>query len=240
MKLLALLSLIFVSQASNAALKCDPLKKWLDELNPAKRPWVEIVLSEKQLDKAFAALPAPHALTPKDMEARLRILQAKLEDHFPKYLSDNVANCTMRRSDLRLALVATGLELKGKARVIKAKLRASLQSPNKFPTLISVLADARVLDAAFERRLWIPAPKDGESAKNLLNEVKASIESENKQFKVPWELVVAELAKRPTNKEKADFLRASAEFKLLREHLLAEPAESAIYLKRIRQIANRL
>ena len=237
---LALMILTLLPFSALAALDCPTLKSQLESLNPAKADWKEVVIPDNKLDAALEALPAPHAPTPKELKGRLALLKKDLEGHFPAYLEDNYANCTMRRAELRTALLHTAAAKHKKdperARISKA-VRGSLLSPAKFPTLISALADARVLEHGVETKVWQASAKDLEKIKALHQEIKDELAEENKTYGAPWNEVTAGLQKLEGAEPKANFLRESESFRKLRAHLLTEPADSAKHLKALRALA---
>lgn len=223
-----------------AALDCPTLKSQLESLNPAKADWKEVVIPDNKLDAALEALPAPHAPTPKELKDRLALLKKDIEGHFPAYLEDNYANCTMRRAELRTTLVHTAAAKdKGdpdRARISKA-VRESLLSPAKFPTLISALADARVLEHGVEAKLWQAPAKVLGKIKALHQQIKDELAEENKTYGAPWSEVTTGLQKLEGAEAKAKFLRESESFRKVRAHLLTEPADSAKHLKALRALA---
>lgn len=238
-----LLFAALISAHAHAALDCASLKTKLESLNPEKKDWKEVEIPAAELASSLDALPAPHAPTPAELKARLKSVKADPEAKFPRYLDDNYANCTMRRAELRTALLKTAsLKLasdKDRKRIADAVL-ATLKSQNKFPTLISALADARVLEFGLEQKIWSASKKDLDAVSALHQKVKSELDEENKTYGAPWNEVAEALKKLSSDLEKEKFLRESESFKKVRAHILAEPEESAEHLKAIRAFASKL
>jgi hypothetical protein len=234
------LTLLLASPSALAALDCPTLKSQLESLNPARADWKEVVIPDNKLEAALQALPAPHAPSPKELNNRLGLLKKDIESHFPAYLEDNYANCTMRRAELRTALLSTAAAKDNKdpvrTRISKA-VRESLLSPAKFPTLISAIADARVLEHGVEAKVWQVSAKDLERIKALHQKIKDELAEENKTYGAPWNEVTSGLQKLESAEAKAKFLRESESFRQVRAHLLTEPADSAKHLRALRALA---
>lgn len=239
----ALLAFLLSFQPAFAALDCTTLKAKLEQWNPSKKDWAEVVIAKASLEEALTALPSPHAPSPAELAARLKNLRTDLEGHFPRYLDDNYANCTMRRAELRVALLRTSIDpaisTADRTRIRKMVL-SSISSPSKFPTLISALADARVLAYGVDNKIWQTSDKTITKIKTLHEKVKTELAEENKTYGEPWGQVTAELKKLGNEEAQVKFLRESENFKKMRSHILAEPEESLQHLKELQTLAKEV
>lgn len=231
------------SLTAHAALDCPALKARLDDLNPTRRDWKEVEIPADKLDAAFAGLKPPHAPSRRELKQRIASVRRNPEKHFSSYLDDNYANCTMRRAELRSALVRTAAARKEPdptRKKIRKALLSSLESERKFPTLISALADARVLEHGADTGLWPATPKQHKAIQALHEKIRDELAEENKTYGEPWNAVVEGLKKASTPEEKEAFLRESDAWKKVRAHVLAEADESARHLSTIRKLAKQL
>ncbi|HVK61583.1 MAG TPA: hypothetical protein VM432_08540 [Bdellovibrionales bacterium] len=210
MRIITLLFLFIFPISSFAAVDCKSLTE-KDALTPPFRPSAE------------------------ELGNRLAKLNADLEAHFPKYLEDNYANCTMKRSELRILLLDTKNDRKTRDAVLK-----SIVTKEKFPTLISALADAKVLVHGLEKKIWKGPAGSLEKAQALLQTIKADLAEENRVYGEPWNRMTEELKKRTDMAAQSKFLRESPDFKKLRAHLLTEPADSSKLLAEIQSVAKTL
>lgn len=237
-----LLALLF-SLNAYAALDCPALKARLDDLNPTRREWKMVEIPAAQIDASLAALKAPHAPSPAELKRRLGEIRKNPEKSFPAYLDDNYANCTMRRAELRSALVHTAARLDPSSpvrkKIAKAVL-ATVENERKFPTLISAIADARVLEHGAASGLWPASEKQKKAIQALHEKIKEELAEENQTYGEPWGAVTEGLKKAATPEEKEKFLRESEAWKKVRAHVLAEPEESARHLKELRKLAKAL
>jgi hypothetical protein len=238
-----LLSLLLSANAFGAALDCDSFKKKLEELNPKKKAWPDVIVPEKKIDDAIAALERPFNPSPSDVRDRIKSLKKNPEETFPKYLEENIANCTLRRADLSIALLATAARKKtsedDRAR-IKDSIRDILRSTRKFPTMIAASSDAKVMEFGAKKKVWIVTPEVLAEIKVLHAKIKSEVDAEQRTYGKPWDKMTKEMGKLADDAAKAEFLKTSPEFQKMRSHILAEPIEAGHYLKEVQKIADSL
>lgn len=233
---------LLLSLPAHAAMNCSSLKEKLAALNPEKKDWKEVQIPASELKEALNALPAPFSPAAKELRARLKKIKANPEAEFPSYLADNYANCTMRRAELRLALLNTAAGMKEKSRErreLAGKILATLRSERKFPTLISALADARTLVHGLEKGVFGGKQASRDLAHEALKEIETELAQENKTYGEPWGRVAKGL-EAGTPAEKEAFLKSSQAWGQVRAHVLAEPEESENHLRKLRGFVARL
>ncbi len=238
-KIALTLAVLLFSMSGACAVDCANLKSQLAKYNPDKKAWAEVVLSKPQRTEALKALLAPHEPTARELDQIILSLKKNLETEFPAYLRDNFDNCTMRRSELKIALLKTASEVSVPARErkeIAKEVRETLRVRNQFPTLITALANARVLEFGVTGRVWESA--DSTRIKLLRTKIEADLAQENATFGEPWARVVKKLEELKSDAERTKFLNQSDDFKKLRAHILAEPDEAEAYLSQLRLLAD--